>query len=232
MSIMIFTFFVLLLLSVIAVFANIIQKAQIRQLNRVFREYNQEKNHTVVTQWIEAKNTKNRLLMVLDYLRIIDNEKLSTEILDALDVSRFSDRHVRIFSIRAYLSQKRQDQALKLVRGLHEQYPKDETILELAIDVFISFGLIEEAKPLLEPRLDRKFKGTQFAKHYARIQALEGNLEQAITIMRNVVSRDGTLASNTIAQPQKGLIEKQYQENQALLDQFLEQQEQAAVDAK
>lgn len=220
------TFALLILVVIFSAFSMLLKNRRLNELHRVFRQYNDADQDTaILTTWIKAKNARDRLLRVLDYLYTLENTQIPVQILDQLDLSTLSDRQVQIFCAKAYLVENRAQETLAIVRPLIKAYPNDDAVLDITVDALITFGHPDEAKLLLEPRLEHKLKGTQFPKHYARIMAHEGNFEKAITIMRNVVNRDYMLATNTIAQPQKGLIQKQFEANQALLDQWTEQHE-------
>jgi predicted Zn-dependent protease len=201
----------------------LVKRKQLREMNSLFREYNDQKDVSVLVNWIEQRTNHSRLIRILDYLQTIENSELATKVLDRFDITTIKDRQTRVFAAKAFSQQNRGEETLKLTRSLWADFPKDDTALELICEALINFGDPTEAKPLLEQRLERKFKGTQFPKLYARVLVHEGNLEKAITIMRNVVNRDYTLATNTIAQPQKGQIEAQYEANKALLTQLIQQ---------
>jgi len=213
---------------VIAIIAAIVRKRTRRkELLGMFWEYNQNQDRQVVVRWVQAKDSVQRLAAVLEYLMDIEQEITAAEILEDLDLDYLHHRHVLIFATQAFMAAKN-PKALDLADLLRNRYPKDDSILDIYIQVQLAFNKFKTAKDALVPRLQRKYKGTIFTRHYAQILAHEGDLERAIEIMEKVVKRDFVLSQNTFAVPQKHLIRRQFEQSRAILDSLRKKLEEAA----
>lgn len=214
----------------IALALSFVHKRRTRaELIAIFQEYNRQEDIGILIEWIETKKTSQRLTVVLDFLRDIEEPKLAVEVLQSFDLNNLQHRHILIFAAQAYLAAK-DPKALVLGDLLLERFPGDDTALDTYVDIQLTVGSLEKAKDKLLPRLQRKHKGTMFTRHYARICAREGDLDKAISLMEQVAKRDYVLFQNTFATPQKGQIRKQFEESQALLDSLREQREAKATD--
>ena len=208
-------FAVLLLLAIVSALT---KQFRLAATQKVLRLYNESKDLTVITNWIREKRPAIRLLYILDYLQKIEEEQLAVEIISAFDMKAFQHRHIRIFACKAFLSNGMEKKALTASRGLLKSFPKDDSILELYIDVHLTCGDLENARTALMPRLDKKAKGTVFARQYARLVAADGDVEKAIEIVKKIVAQDYSLYKNTFAPAQKRLIYEQYVASQTLLN--------------
>lgn len=224
---MIFFYFAIAIVVCTLFFLVFKKKKDRNQLLGIFRHFNQEKNLNIILDWIGKSPDSSKLAAVLEYLKDTEQEKLAIELLDQIHLDAVSDRHVLIFAAQAYLEEEKK-RALELANRLFERDPSDDSILELYIDAHLTLGDFKRAKDVLVPRLQKKYKGTMFTRHYARVLAREGELDRAIEIMEQVSKRDFVLFQNTFAMPQKGLIRKQFETSQALLEYFREQQNDAA----
>lgn len=206
---------------VFSVLNNFYRTHQLRQLQRVFREYNQQGNFRIVIEWIKGADPnrqEGRFLRAFEYLEKIERDDLLLELADAFPFDHFTHRHVRFPLARLYSRNDRHEDAVNIAVLLRRQFPNDDSTLDLFADLHLEAGRWQEAKAELVPRLQRKHKGTIFNRHYARILAHEGKLQEAIDMMHNVVKKVHTLSKNTFLQPQKGLIQKQYERDLALLE--------------
>ena len=210
------------LLLAVAIVSGWIKGRRLREIQAMFIRYNKNQDKDVIVSWIREKKSAARMLNTLDYLQKIEEEDLALAVYDAFGFDAFPNRHNRVFACRAFKKLGRKKEALQLAALLLEAYPKDDSMLDLYLDVHLHFGEADAARPKLMQRLERKFKGTAFPRHYARLLALDGDLEKAVTIMENVVKREFALAKNTLAPLSKKLIYAQYEESQKLLDGFQE----------
>ncbi len=200
----------------------LIKRQRLMYTQAMFRRYNESEDLQVIINWIKARRSSLRLLEAFEYLVKIKESDLALEVYRAFPFDQYKTRHIRVFACKAFTEKGHREEALELARRLLQAYPNDDSILDLYIDVHLQFDETEEVRAKLEPRLLRKFKGTIFARHKARLLAAEGEYDQAIAIMKKIVDRDLVLARNTFAQPQKQLQSQQYQESQALLDELEE----------
>lgn len=200
-----------------------------RELMSMFQRYNEAKDLQVIVAWIHQRQTPKRLTTVLDFLKDIEEPGLATQVLEHFNLDGLQHRHILIFAAQAYLGA-RDPKALELASMILEKYPQDDSVLDTYVNIHLTMGSLEEAKRLLVPRLQRKYKGTIFMRHYARILAREGDLKKAVEIMEQVSKRDFVLFQNTFATPQKSQIRQQFEESQALLDALKEQLEGKAAD--
>ncbi|CAM2068016.1 hypothetical protein SCOR_21770 [Sulfidibacter corallicola] len=234
---MIFFIALLAILLTIAALSYVIKLWRRRALQSVFRAFNERLRNLeeegqpkpadleTLTSWIDERRSEGRLIEIIDYLQTIERPDLAVAVYNAFPFDRYTSRHVRLFAAKSFLKLDDEEKCLTLCQRLMEAYPKDDSILDLFIDAHIHFGEIDIAKTHLLPRLDRKFEGTVFARHMARIHAAEGEYKKAAIIMQKVVSRDYTLAQNTFAQPQKRFIQQQYARSKALLEEYQDQVE-------
>ena len=193
---------------------------QLREIQQVFRDYNEQQNEAVLLDWIRAKNTAQRLVRVLDYLCKIEDEALAVTVFEAFDSEDFPQRHIRTFAAKALASQGHGEGAIKLVEGLSADFPGDDAILELSLDIYLRFQNYRQARELLNQRMTRKYKGTVFLRFHSQLLAAEGDLEEAIKVLEQVVEKDRVLYQNTFAPPHKKLIYDQYITSQTLLDEL------------
>lgn len=193
---------------------------QLREIQRIFRDYNEQQDAAVLLDWIRAKNTPQRLVRVLDYLYKIEDEALAVKVFDAFGSQNYPQRHIRVFGVKALAGQDHKDPAVALAQGLHADFPGDDSILELLLETYLRFEMNEQARTLLNQRLAHKFKGTFFLRCHSQLLAAEGKLEEAVSVMEKVVERDRVLYQNTFAPPHKKLIYDQYIASQTLLDDF------------
>ncbi|CAM2008573.1 hypothetical protein [Acanthopleuribacter pedis] len=223
-------FLIIGLLLPAALFSYLVKRNRLGQLQRVFRRFNDSDppDLQILVAWIKEKRGEGRLIEVIDYLRTIERDDLAVALYQAFPFDTFHHRHVRLFAARAYLDQREAAPCLKLCERLRAAFPKDDSVLELQIEAFLTFGPRESARELLLPRLRKKYEGTVFARQRACLHAADGELEEAVIILRKVVSKDNTLFQNTFAQPNKRFIAAQLEKSRALLAQFEAEIAQAA----
>lgn len=210
---------------ILAIIAAILRKRLHRKaLFAILREFNQANDTSVLIRWVLEKQSIQRLSAILEYFKDIEEEALAAEMLEHLDLDYLHHRHVLIFAAQAFATVGN-PKALELAEKLYKEYPKDDSVLDTYIQAHLDLGSYAKAKEVLLPRLQRKYKGTIFMRHYARILAHEGDLERAIEIMEKVVKRDFILFQNTFAVPQKHLIRKQFEESRTILNSFREKKE-------
>jgi len=188
-----------------------------RAIQAVFRLYNQEDDLTILIGWIQEARSCGRLIEAMEYLHKIRRDDLALEVYDAIGFDPFPDRHLRIMAVKMLRDADREQESLRLAHLLYEAHPGDDSIIEIYLDTLLHFERYAEAEPILNTRLEKKYKGTVFPRNLARVVAAKGDYPRAITIMREVVSREKTLFRNTIAQPQKDLIGEQLARSQDLL---------------
>jgi len=191
-----------------------------RALFATFRRYNEQKDLGVVLDWIRARDTRARLLDVIEYLIGIEKEDLAAEVLDAYGPDRLENRHARIFACKIYKHVGRGKEALRLSEALIRENPNDDSILDLYIDMRLSFGETEKAREALTARMQRKTEGTSFTRHYARLLAIDGRTDEAVELLTKVVNQDYARYKNTVAPLHRRLIYEQYVESKTLLDEI------------
>lgn len=215
-----FFFSLFTLLLILAVMLGALKRIRMRKLQAMFRNYNQDKDIKVILTWIQKGKTADRLADVLDYLEKIEDDELALQVVRAFKPQELTGRSVRVFAARAYLYNRQQDDALQTAEALMIDYPNDDSILEIYLDVLLSFQQWDKAEHLLLPRLQRKMEGTAFKALYARLLAGRGDKEQAVAILSDVVKKDYALYKNTFAPAQKRLIYGQYVRSQQILDEI------------
>ena len=200
----------------------LLKRQRLKRIQAMFlRFHDQDRDLEVIVSWIEEKRSQGRMLEVLDYLSKIEEEALAVEVLERIGTERFPHRHILMFACRGFLKTERKEAALQTAKQLRDRYPDDDSIRDLFIDVHLHYDELDAVRDVLMPRLERKFKGTIFPRHYARLLAAEGNYQKAVTIMQNVVEKEQALYTNTFAQPQKSLIGVQCEESKNYLERFL-----------
>lgn len=215
---MIALFALVAILVTIGIGAYFLKLVRLREIQKVFREYNDCGDLSVLTGWIERRQRAERLTRVLEYLEKIEHDELSVTVLEAFSADALKGRHLRVFACRALGRAGKKEAAMSLGETLLRDYPGDDAILELYLETALKFKLLKPAKKLLQERLSRKAKGTAFKRQYAQILASEGKFAEAEGLLEEVVRRDRTLYENTFAQPQKRQIYEQYLHAQSLLD--------------
>jgi len=218
MTILISSLLLILFLSLAAIISYILKIRKLREIQAMFVRYNDTGKLDVITNWIEEKQSDQRMVRTLEYLQTIEDEALAVQVYTAFEPSRFTHRHTRIFACRAYAKVGNREAALELVRQLWETYPGDDAILELFLETHLDLEEYEPARKMLEERLTRKYKGTVFARCQARLLAVDGRMKEAVEIMEGIAKKEHILYVNTFAQPQKRLIFEQYVFSQKLLD--------------
>ena len=208
---------VLLFFGIVAYFLRIIR---LRETQAMFRRYNEAGDLRIITSWVNERQPAQRLVRILDYLHKIEHEELAIQVFNAFPDEQLKQRHTRIFACRAFARSGQQERALGLARELLSNYPNDDAILELFLDVHLEFGAVAVAKPILEQGLSRKFKGTVFLRFKSQLMAAEGDLAEAVKLLETVVKREHILYVNTFAQPQKRLIYEQFAQSKVLLESY------------
>lgn len=216
-------FYLLMIVGIFGIFLMLFaRKKKQKSLLSLFQAYNQHQDVGVLKKWLEQGKPSARLTTLLEFLKDIEEVSTAEKLLSSLDQKAIQGRHNLIFATQAFLAANN-PLAVPLAEKLLAENPGDDSVLETYLNVQLTIGSLEKAKSLLLPRMKRKFKGTIFIRLYARVLAKDGNLSKAIELMETVVKRDFTLFQNTFASPQKGLIQKQYQESRDYLEQFREQ---------
>jgi len=205
----------------LGLFLGLRKRARLRDIQAMFRRFNeQDQNREVILSWIREKDTTGRLLDTLDYLTKIESEDLAVKVFDAFDPHEFKDRHIRVFACKAYKKSNKRAEGLAMAQTLVEDYPGDDSVLDICIATQLHFGALEEAKKKLLPRLEVKAKGTTFTRHHAHLIAAEGDPTRAVEILEKVTAQDYALYRNTLAPAHRRLIYEQYTESQRLLDEI------------
>jgi len=200
---------------------SVLRRIRLSQIQAMFRRYND--NHQdpmVITQWIDSRRSASRFLETLEYLEKINADVLALQVVDHFGIDRFSDRHVRSCLVRLFKRQNRREEALVLTKKMFEENPKDDSILDQYLDVHLFFGAHDKVSDLIVERIEKRFKGTTFPRHYARLLAARGNFVKAAGIMEKIIEREQALFRNTMGQPQKRLIGAQLEESTQLLEEI------------
>lgn len=202
----------------IGLISYLIKRLRLREIQVMFRRYNDSGNPDTIIDWIRAGSSEARMVRVLDYLQAIEEEDLLIKVYTAFPPHQFKGRHTRIFACRAYSRTNKREDALEMARTLMKDYQTDDAILELYLETLFHFEEIEEARGALTQRLARKFEGTKFLRFKGQLLAADGQTEEAIKILEDVAKREHILSVNTFAQPQKRQIYEQYVETQTILN--------------
>jgi tetratricopeptide (TPR) repeat protein len=204
---------------------------RLRHLQKLLRRYNENGDLGVLTAWIEEKQTTARMTDLLDYLLKAEESELAVRVFSSFPPDMFTSRHTRLFACKAFAARGEAEEALAMIEKLLTDYPGDDSIHEIAIGTYLDFHKLAEAKALLLPRMNRKNSGTIFDRHFARLTAAEGHLEEAITLLQKVVTRDYSLYKNTFAPAARRQIYEQYVESQKLLDEFTAKLDNGSIQA-
>lgn len=212
-------FLIIGVLMPLALGSYLLKRKRLRRLQRIFYQFNASDppDLQILVTWIKEKRSEGRLIEAVDYLRTIERDDLAITLYEAFPFDTFHHRHVRLFAARTYLEADKAEPCLQLCERLRTAFPKDDSVLELQIEAFLRFGPRESARTLLMQRLTKKFEGTVFARQRACLHAADGELAEAVTILKKVVSKDHILFQNTFAQPNKRLIGAQLEQSSALL---------------
>lgn len=200
---------------------SILRRVRLARIQAMFRRFNQRgQDVAVISDWIAEGRSAGRFLEVLEYLEKIEDDALALKVVDRVGGEGFCERHVRACLMRLYKRTERREDALDLAKKMLAADPRDDSILDLYLDVHLTFGAHRDVSDLIVSRIEKRFKGTTFPRHYARLLAARGRAEEAVTIMENVVEREQTLFRNTLGQPQKSLIGAQLDESIRYLESF------------
>lgn len=217
---MLWTFLLILLTLFFGVASILFRNYKLRAIQKMFVAYNEKQDLGVIVAWIQERGSASRMADSLDYLQKIERQDLAIQVYESFPFDHFTGRHVRVFACKAYKAKKNKEKAIQLAHRLLEAYPGDDSILDLFFEIHLVFDEPATVKPMLAQRRQRKVKGTAFDRHEARLAAIEGDFQKAITIMERVTKRDYVLYKNTMAPMAKKLIYQQYVESQKLLDAF------------
>lgn len=200
---------------------SVVRHFRLSQIQTMFRRFNEKSEDLkVIVEWVDASRSAGRFLETLEYLEKIQADDQALKIVDHYGLDRFQGRHVRTCLLRLLRRNECRDDALFLVKAMLEKYPDDDSILDQYLDIHLFFGAHDEVGDLILSRIGKRFKGTTFPRHYARLLAARGEFPKAVGIMEKVVEREQTLFRNTMGQPQKRLIGVQMEESTQLLEAF------------
>ena len=197
-----------------------LKRLRLKRIQAMFLRYNQKQDVQIIVEWISERDSAARMLQVLEYLSKIEAYPLLIQVYNAFEFDFYPRRAIRVLAAQAFLQEKQKEPAIRLSQALLTAYPEDDSIRDLFLRVHLEFGELDPARAVLLPRIEKKFKGTIFARHYAKLLAAEGHFHKAAVIMRNVTERDHGLYRNTFASMQKRLIYQQYVESQTFLDEL------------
>lgn len=210
-----------LLASLVGGISHLVRRRDQRQLEAMFRKYNTCNDALVIIDWISEKKTEKRLLQTLEFLAKIEADELAQTVYQAFPFDAYPNRHLRIHACRIFDRMGEGERACQLAQRLLDSHPSDDSILALYVETHLNHDHVEEAKRRLLPRLAYKFDGTDFKRLHARILAAEGQLDEAITIMHDVIKKEYVRHRNTVAPLDKRLIYEQFKRSEAFLDSLL-----------
>ncbi len=188
-----------------------------RKLLAVFLEYNDHSDLQIVIKWIQAVQHDRRLLEALEYLETIKELKLAKELFHAVGESQ--DRSVQMTILRIYRALG-DERSVAMARSLQQNFTHDDAVIDAFCGTLLDQGLADEVKPILEQRLAKKIRGTTFSGHWAHMLAEQGQIDEAMSIWTKVELQERTLFENSLAQPNKSLIEAQWKRTRTLMERY------------
>lgn len=206
---------------ILSVLIGMLSKIRLKETAGVFQRFNEEKDITILTDYIKDKHSALRLANVLDFLHKIEDLELAAKVYLSLDFDAYPSRDGRVLALKALRATGHRE-ALELGERLFKSHPKDPSVAEMYIDVLLTFEEWAKARTILDPVLATNPKGTVFYRQHAHLLAEDGKKDEAIAIMERITTKDFMLYKNTFAPDQKRLIYDQYVASQTFLNDLKE----------
>jgi len=89
-----------IILMFMALVFTLLKRRRLREIQFMFRRYNESGDIGVITAWIAEKQEARRMEDTLDYLWKIEEPDLAWRVFSAFEPDRFKGRHTRIFAAR------------------------------------------------------------------------------------------------------------------------------------